>query len=82
MSKTTEKSRYTTTAVIQVWDDVSGDRLEVREDGDGLGLVTLCNIDSDGVTVPDIVATPEQMLVFAEALTAYCKQVLSRQPTS
>lgn len=65
--------RYTTTTVFQVWDDRTGDRLEVREDSDCVGLVQLCSINSKGAPIPDIMATPEQMLLFAEAIVAYCK---------
>jgi len=49
-------NKYTSTIVFQVWDDESGEKIEVGEDTDGLNLVEIRSYSDDlkisqGITV-------------------------------
>lgn len=64
-------SDYSISFAIKIWDDKSGEHIEITEDGDGLGLVEIRSIDPDG-TISDIISMErkqaEQVL---KALSVY-----------
>ena len=57
-------------SIIRIWDDVTGDRLQIEPDGDGLGMIVIVSYtaerrDGNGVTV-----TVEQVDLLIKALEA------------
>jgi hypothetical protein len=63
---------YTVETVIQVWDDSTGERIEVGPDRDGLELIEIRYVTDDGKISSGITMTPEQALLVADAVKKLC----------
>ena len=70
-------SDYTVNVVREIWNDKNGYRIVVGPDGDGLDLVQIQEINSDGVHSQAIVFCPDEAFLIAAALAA-CAQELKR----
>lgn len=66
-------ARYTVEACFSVWDDDTGDRLEVQSDADGLGLVELRSIDRSGSEEGNVVMKEDQLALVIECLNRFMK---------
>lgn len=53
---------------MQLWFDKTGDRIEVGEDGDGLSLLELRYVDSEGKILDRIICAPEDAPKLAQAI--------------
>ena len=65
-------STFTLETVIQVWNDQHGERVEVGPDHDGLNLVEVRSVDSNGKTQTSITMEPEQATLVAQAILKLC----------
>lgn len=55
--------------VIQIWNDKTGDRVELKPDGDGLGLWQIRNVSDDGKPNDGVTMDREAaILLFREGL--------------
>ena len=62
------KKGYSTEVVHRVFNDDTGEYIEVGPDADGGDLLELRQINSDGKIAARIVGEPEQMRLVAEAI--------------
>ncbi len=53
---------------IQVWNDETGERVEISPDRDGLGLVLISFVGDDGKRRDSISMPPEQATLVARAI--------------
>jgi hypothetical protein len=60
--------KFSMDAVFRVWNDDTGERIEVGEDRDGLGLTEITACDSIGEVQSAIVLTNEQLRLLGEAI--------------
>lgn len=54
--------------VMQVWNDQTGERIEVGEDRDGLGMIEIRYVSDDGKTGADIRFQPEDADKIVDAI--------------
>ena len=73
MSTTVKDKGYTVDHVIRVWNDRHGDRYEVSEDGDALGLVQIQYIADDGAKGSYLSFPRDQAELIAYAILEYLK---------
>lgn len=59
---------YTSETIRQIWNDETGERIEIAPDRDGLGLVEIRFVTDDGVVGQSITGKAEQMRLVALAL--------------
>lgn len=62
---------YSHEIVHQIWNDKTGDRIEVGEDRDGLELVEIRYIDGYNKIVESVSMTMEQAVLVHAALTSH-----------
>jgi len=55
--------------VLQVWNDDTGERIDVGEDRDGLGLMEIRYVDEKGKVGADIRFLPEHAHLLTEAIS-------------
>ena len=60
--------KYSIETVIQIWNDKTGERVEVGPDRDGLDLVQIRSYADNGTLERDITFTQEQAKLVAEAI--------------
>lgn len=65
---------YSMEVVINIWNDGTGERITVGPDSDGLGLVQIRSILSDGKIERDIAMPKEQALIVAKAIIKLYKK--------
>lgn len=63
----------------EVWNDESGDRIDVGEDRDGLGLVELRSIDKGGRIENSLAMPPDQARLVAEAILLACDELEAKE---
>jgi hypothetical protein len=66
---------FTVETVVQVWNDKTGDRVDVCPDCDALGLVEVRQVHGDGRISSRVTMTPAQALLVAGAITKVASEV-------
>lgn len=62
-------SGFSLEKIYQVWNNDGGDRIEIRPDPDGLNIVEIRTVDSDGTEhVPIVISRGEQLEKVIQAL--------------
>ena len=69
-------SKHSLERVYRIWDDVSGDYIQISEDDDGLGLMKISTVMTMGPKENDkevnsVFIDPESFDIFLEAVTDY-----------
>ena len=64
---------YTLETLYEIWDDKTGNKIEVGPDRDALDLIEIRAID-DGKRVSDVTLTREQAALVSNALQALLEQ--------
>ena len=68
--------KFTEEIVHQIWDDKTGERVEVGPDADSIGLIEIRQVDSTGKIVERITINPEIAEMVARAING-CKRELA-----
>lgn len=71
MANAKSEKSFSLERVIQVWDDSTGERLEVGNDPDGKGLVEIRMCDGTGKVASLVAIDPGMVPVLQEALTQF-----------
>lgn len=61
-------AKYSLEAKFQVWNDAYGDRIEVGDDADGLGLAEIRSVCNDGTRGPSITFPEDAVPLLIEGL--------------
>jgi len=75
------EKEYSIEYVLQVWNDKTGERLEVSPDRDGLGLVEIRSVTDDEKVGARIIGTVKCMMALHEALGKYLSTLQSKTLT-
>ena len=68
---------YSLETSYQIWNDSTGERIEVSPDRDALGLVEIRSITDDGKPVANVVLNKEQVRLLIQALSKMLDQLES-----
>lgn len=72
--------QYTAEKEIKVYDNTDGSYIHIKEDPDGLNLVWVSNIDSEGGRDGDLGMFPiEQMRKVAKGILELCDHIESKE---
>lgn len=71
---------YTLEHRYLIWNDDHGERIEVGEDGDALGLVEIRCVGDDGIIITRITMGPEAVPLLIEALQNLQEFLAKRGP--
>jgi hypothetical protein len=63
--------KYSLEAVFEVWNDTTGERVQVGADRDGVDLVEIRSLASDAAFTGSVMLTDEQVPLVIDALTRY-----------
>lgn len=65
---------YSLERIMRVYNDDTGDYVEVREDADGLGLVEIRQSENGA----RVVMTVDQALMLRDAVTGVCEHIVAK----
>ena len=68
-------SKYSLETCHQVWNDDTGERIEVGPDRDGLDMLEIRTYTDDGARGESIMLTYKQARLVAQAINAQCEDV-------
>jgi len=68
---------YTMELIRKIWNDKTGESLEVGPDSDSNGLVEVRSRDDQGKIMNRLSMTPEQALLVAEAIKACSLEIIN-----
>jgi aminopeptidase N len=71
------KTGYSLEHHMRVYDDMTGDYVEIRPDADGLNLIEINGFDSGGMKTSGLTVFPEAARLIAQALTQVANVILS-----
>lgn len=60
--------KFSLEMVYEIWDDAHGERIEVGEDRDGIGITEIRSRQDDGVIISRITLHDEQIPLLIQAL--------------
>ena len=72
---------HTLSMVMQLWNDETGERIEVSEDYDGFEMIQLRFVDADGHKSDEIRWNPSESKQLIDAIAAVTAFVTNRKST-